>query len=99
MSIILEPLTRRRRQLSTDLKNGVQGADANAQYDASAKRLLGNKNILAHILVKSVDEFKGMKPKEVAELIEGTPYISNRSRTVIILFSFLNGHKHRYNDY
>ena len=77
MPIIFEPLTRRRRQLSTDLKNGVQGADANAQYDASAKRLLGNKNILAHILVKSVDEFKGMKPKEVAELIEGTPYISN----------------------
>ena len=63
--------------MGTELNNGVKGADANAQYDASAKRLLGNKNILAHILVKSVDEFKGMEPKEAISYIEGTPYISN----------------------
>ena len=46
--------------MGRELNNGVKGADANAQYDASAKRLLGNKNLLAYILVKSVDEFKGM---------------------------------------
>ena len=63
--------------MGTELNNGLQGADANIQYDASAKRLLGNKNILAHILTKSVDEFKGMNPKEVVNYIEGTPYISN----------------------
>ena len=63
--------------MGRELNNGVKGADANAQYDASAKRLLGNKNILAHILVKSVDEFKGMEPKEAVSYIEGTPYISN----------------------
>jgi len=37
----------------------------NAQYDEKAKRLLKNKIILAHILVKTIDEFKGMNPKEV----------------------------------
>ena len=63
--------------MGRELNNGVKGVDANAQYDASAKRLLGNKNILAHILVKSVDEFKGMEPKEAVSYIEGTPYISN----------------------
>ena len=40
-----------------------------AQYDTSAKRLLGQKSILAHILVKTVDEFKGMNPKDVVDCI------------------------------
>ena len=39
-------------------------------------RLLGQKSILAHILVKTVDEFRGMNPKEVVSYIEGQPYIS-----------------------
>ena len=41
----------------------VYSADATyqkAQYDASAKRLLGQKIILAHILIRLVEEFKGM---------------------------------------
>ena len=32
--------------------------------------------ILAHILVKTVDEFKGMKPEDVVKYIEGEPSIS-----------------------
>ena len=32
--------------------------------------------MLAHILVKTEDEFKGMNPKEVVSYIEGQPYIS-----------------------
>ena len=47
-----------------------------AQYDASAKRLFGHKNILAHILVNAVDDFKDMNPKDVVKNIEGTLYIS-----------------------
>ena len=57
----------------------VYSADATyqkAQYDASAKRLLGQKIILAHILIRVVDEFKGMDADTVASLIEGEPYIS-----------------------
>ena len=63
--------------MNTELKNAVKATDSKAQYDRSAKRLLGQKSILAHILVKTVDEFKGMDPKDVADCIEGTPYISN----------------------
>ena len=57
----------------------VYSADATyqkAQYDASAKRLLGQKIILAHILIRLVEEFKGMDADMVASLIEGEPYIS-----------------------
>ena len=45
-------------------------------WETSAKRLLGQKSILAHILVKTVNEFKGMNPKDVVDYIEGTPHIS-----------------------
>ncbi len=51
-------------------------ADAEAQYDEKAKRLLGNKTILAHILVNIVDEFQGMAPEDVVPFIEGEPFIS-----------------------
>ena len=51
--------------MDTELKNAVKATDTKAQYDASVKRLLGQKSILAHILVKTVDEFRGMNPKEV----------------------------------
>lgn len=62
--------------MNTELKNAVKATDSKAQYDASAKRLLGQKSILAHILTKTVDEFNGMNPKDVVDCIEGTPYIS-----------------------
>ncbi len=62
--------------MDTELKNAVKATNKKAQYDESAKRLLGQKSILAHILVKTVDEFKGMNPKEVVSYIEGQPYIS-----------------------
>lgn len=62
--------------MNAELKNAVTATDKKAQYDESAKRLLGQKSILAHILVKTVDEFKGMNPKEVVSFIEGKPYIS-----------------------
>ena len=57
----------------------IYSADATyqkAQYDARAKRLLGQKIILAHIMIRVVDEFKGMDAETVASLIEGEPYIS-----------------------
>ena len=61
---------------NTEITNAVLAADEEAQYDESAKRLLGQKIILAHILVKTVDEFHGMKPEDVVLLIEGEPHIS-----------------------
>ncbi|MCM1431994.1 MAG: hypothetical protein NC180_11060 [Muribaculaceae bacterium] len=62
--------------MDTEIKNAVSAADEAAQYDERAKRLLGNKIILAHILVKTVDEFKGMNPKDAVSYIEGEPFIS-----------------------
>lgn len=62
--------------MDTELKNAVNATAQDAQYDDKAKRLLGNKIILAHILVKTVDEFKGMDPKEAVTYIEGEPFIS-----------------------
>ena len=66
---------KRRGTLYTTLKNAVKVADKKAQYDECAKRLLGQKIILAHILAKTVKEFRGMKPEEVVSYIEGEPYI------------------------
>ena len=62
--------------MNTELKNAVLATDIGAQYDNSAKRLIAHKIILAWILIRTVEEFKGMEPLEVAALIEGIPYIS-----------------------
>ena len=62
--------------MNTEIKNSILTTDKDAQYDESAKRLLGQKSILAHILVKTVDEYAGMDPKEVVSYIEGEPFIN-----------------------
>ena len=62
--------------MDTEIKNAVSATNQDAQYDDKAKRLLGNKIILAHILVKTVDEFRGMDPEDVVSYIEGEPFIS-----------------------
>ena len=62
--------------MNTELKNAVLATDRDAQYDNSAKRLIAHKIILARILIKTVEKFKGMDPLEVAAFIEGIPYIS-----------------------
>ncbi len=46
-----------------------------AQYDHAAKMLLANKNVLARILIGTVDEFHDMDPDEVKGLIEGEPQV------------------------
>ena len=62
--------------MNTEIVNAVNAAGDKAQYDTRVKRLLAQKSILAHILVKTVDEFKGMKPEDVVKYIEGEPSIS-----------------------
>ena len=61
--------------MDTEIKNMVRASDKDAQYDEKAKHLLGEKHILAYILVNTVDEFKGMNPKDVVQYIEGEPMI------------------------
>ena len=62
--------------MDNEIVYSSKATDQKAQYDASAKRLLGQKIILAHILIRLVEEFKGMDADMVASLIEGEPYIS-----------------------
>ena len=62
--------------MNTEITNAVTAAKDRAQYDENAKRILGHKSILAHILVNTVEEFKTMVPEEVEEYIEGEPQIS-----------------------
>jgi len=63
--------------LNTEIKNAVNAARDMAQYDENAKRLLGNKSILAHILTSTVEEFRDMNPADVEGYIEGEPCISS----------------------
>ena len=60
---------------NTRIKKTIFTTDKEAQYDEKAKEILGQKSILAHILVKTVEEFKEMNPMDVVPLIEGEPYI------------------------
>lgn len=61
--------------MNNELKNTVGAADAKAQYDECAKRLLGQKSILSYIFAHTIEAFQGMKPKEIIPYIEGEPYI------------------------
>ena len=57
------------------MANAVNAADDKAQYDVRVKRLLAQKSVLARILVRTIDEFKGMQPEDVVSYIEGEPKI------------------------
>ena len=61
----------------TDINMSVKATDTKAQYDNKAKQLIGHKIILAHILVNTVEEFKGMNPADVVQYIEGEPHIGS----------------------
>lgn len=61
--------------MNTEITNAVSAARDKVQYDTRVKRILAQKHILAHILVKTVDEFKDMKPEDVVKYIEGEPII------------------------
>ena len=61
--------------MNSSLSTAIKVTDVNAQYDQCAKKLLAHKRVLAHILVKTVKEFRGMKVDDVIPLIEGEPLI------------------------
>ncbi len=54
-----------------DMKAIMQQLSMQEQYDENAKWLNSQKPFLANILIRTVDDFKGMQPEEVAKLIEG----------------------------
>ncbi|MDD6179973.1 MAG: hypothetical protein PUB44_09050, partial [Clostridium sp.] len=46
-------------------KKAAYASDREAQYDERAKRVAGSKIVIASILSKTVDAFRGMKPRAV----------------------------------
>lgn len=63
--------------MEEELRNTLEATDQNAQYDACAKRILGNKQILARIVKATIPGFQDMKPSEIIPYIEGEPLIGN----------------------
>ena len=61
--------------MNTAIANTVAATNDKAQYDEYAKRLIAQKIILAHILAKTVDEFRDMKPEDIVAHIEGDPNV------------------------
>lgn len=61
--------------MNTEITNAINASKDKTQYDTHAKRLLSQKIILAHILVKVIDKFKDTKPEQVMAYIEGDPII------------------------
>ncbi|MDE5758523.1 MAG: hypothetical protein K2H85_07910, partial [Allobaculum sp.] len=65
-------------QEETTLYQALQITDQNSHYDASCKRLLAEKIILAYILKACIPAYKAISVEEIAKkYIEGTPQISN----------------------
>ena len=58
-----------------DMKAIMQQLSMQEQYDENAKWLNSQKPFLANILIRTVDDFKGMQPEEVVKLIEGEPSV------------------------
>lgn len=58
-------------------KKAAYASDREAQYDERAKKVTGSKIVIASILSKTVDAFRGMKPREIVPYIEGEPYIGS----------------------
>ena len=58
-------------------KKETYASDREAQYDERAKKVAGSKIVIASILSKTVDAFRGMKPREIVSYIEGEPYIGS----------------------
>lgn len=65
--------------MQTYLSEEIDSADLNAQYDAHVRRILKDKNVLAYILIYSVEEFKDYTFEEAKAAIEGEPEVATRS--------------------
>ncbi len=61
--------------MNMELKNSLTAADNKSEYDECAKRIVALKPVLANILARTVEDFKGMNPEDIMPLIEGEPKI------------------------
>ncbi len=65
-------------RVDATLKHTIDAAGdyAKAQYDNAAKQVIADPAVLSYILATVVDEYKGMDPKAVRNLIDGEIQIS-----------------------
>jgi hypothetical protein len=69
-----------RMEVENTLSKNITSAGDNAAYDASCKRLLANKIILAWIMKSCIAEYRDFDVKEIADkYIEGNPQIAEVS--------------------
>lgn len=62
--------------LSSEIARDLEVSGQKTRYDASARRLVAQKSILAYILKSTMDEFKDVSVKQIAETwIEGAPQV------------------------
>ncbi len=62
---------------ASEIAQNLDVADEKAKYDASARKLVAQKSVLAYILKSALDEFADIPVKQIAEeFIEGTPQVS-----------------------
>ena len=54
---------------------GLSTEEQKARYDALAKELLGDKQVLAHIMQGAVAEFRNMEIPDIVQCIENDPQI------------------------
>lgn len=67
-------------RIETSLAKNIRIADDKAKYDASCKRLLSEKMILAWIMKSCLQEYQDCDIKEIAEkYIEGSPQVAERA--------------------
>lgn len=67
-------------EVKTAIANDIELTEARAKLDASCKRILANKIILAWLLKECVEEFNGYGVKDISEkYIEGEPQISSEA--------------------
>ena len=62
-------------KINTTIADVMEKSGMEARYDNNARELVAHKLILAHILIATMEEYKGMRPEEVMPLIEGTPQV------------------------
>jgi hypothetical protein len=78
-------------QTEASIGKTITNTSETSQYDASCKKLLSEKSILAWILKQCVSEFQGYEVDEIVGYIEGTPRIDDEPVDIDAKPTVING--------
>lgn len=77
--------------LTTELKKMIFVTEKVREYDEDVKNILAHKIVLAHILAGTVDEFKGMEPEYVKNVVNSGIACKNHHRSTGAYVSYPPG--------